>query len=161
MTLNVANFWKTNLTFALGVNHAVLIYLESRHFSVYSKPQNNRLPCTCKFEMDCNIKVVRWQKLHFPVEAILKQTCRLFTVLKYLFLRYLSQFVSEMFNSFQCDSTKCVPQFELNSFVTMATCWVPDLPNVKGIFGQLWHSFFIFANDAWCVLSKKPKILMC
>ena len=30
----------------------------------------------------------------------------------------------------QKDSTKCVPQFELNSFVTMATNWVPDLPNI-------------------------------
>ena len=27
------------------------------------------------------------------------------------------------------DSTKCAPQYERNSLVTMATYWVPDLPN--------------------------------
>ena len=61
---------------------------------------------------------------------------------------YLSQFVSEMFDSLQKDSTKCAPQFQLNSFVTMATysLLVPDLPNIKGISGHLWHSIFIFAN---------------
>ena len=35
--------------------------------------------------------------------------------------RYLSQFLSEMFDPLQYDSTKCAPQFELNSFVTIAT----------------------------------------
>ena len=62
--------------------------------------------------------------------------------------RYLSQFVSELCESVQEDSTKCAPQFELNSFVTMATYWVPELPNVKGISDHHWHSIFIFANDA-------------
>ena len=61
--------------------------------------------------------------------------------------RYLGQFVSEMIDSLQLDS-KCAPQFELNSFVTMATYWVSDLPNIKGISGHLWHSIFIFANRA-------------
>ena len=28
----------------------------------------------------------------------------------------------------------------------MATYWFPDLPNIKGISGHLWHSIFIFAN---------------
>ena len=51
--------------------------------------------------------------------------------------RYLSQSVSEMFDSLQYDSTKCAPQFELNSFVTMATYGVPDLPNIKDISGHL------------------------
>ena len=55
--------------------------------------------------------------------------------------RYLSQFESEMFEN----SSKCVPQFELNSFVNMATYWVPDLPNIKGISGLLWHPIFKFA----------------
>ena len=45
---------------------------------------------------------------------------------------YLSQFVSEMFDSLQWSSIKCSPQYELNSFVTMATYWVRDIPNVKG-----------------------------
>ena len=53
-----------------------------------------------------------------------------------------------MFDSLQQDSTKFSPQFEFNSFVTMATYWVPDLPNIKGISGYLWHSIFIFPNGA-------------
>ena len=37
----------------------------------------------------------------------------------------------------------------LISFVTMATYWVPDLPDVKGFSGHLWRSIIvIFANDA-------------
>ena len=35
--------------------------------------------------------------------------------------RYLSQFESEMYDSLQEDSVKCAPQYEINSFVTMAT----------------------------------------
>ena len=34
----------------------------------------------------------------------------------------LNQFVSEMFGSWQKDSTQCAPRYELNSFVTKATC---------------------------------------
>ena len=62
----------------------------------------------------------------------------------------ISQFVSEMFGSLQYDSTKCAPQCELNSYVTMATYWVPNLPNIKGISGHLQCSIFIhvFANGA-------------
>ena len=60
--------------------------------------------------------------------------------------KYLSQFVSEMFDPLQYDSTKCASQFELNSFATMETYWVPDLPNIKDISGHLWGSIFIFAN---------------
>ena len=58
---------------------------------------------------------------------------------------YLSRFVSEMFDSLQYDSTKCAPQFELSSFVTMVTYWVSDLPNIKGIS---WCPIFIFVNGA-------------
>jgi len=36
-----------------------------------------------------------------------------------------------MFDSLQEDSTKYAPQYEPNSLVTMATHWVPDLPNIK------------------------------
>ena len=64
--------------------------------------------------------------------------------------RYLGQFVSEMIDSLRLDSTKYAPQFELNSFVTVATYWVSDLPNIKGISGHLWRSIFIFANRASC-----------
>ena len=51
-------------------------------------------------------------------------------------------------DSLQQDFTKCAPQFELTSLVTMATYWVPDLPNIKGIFGHLWSSIFVFATGA-------------
>ena len=61
--------------------------------------------------------------------------------------RYLSQFVTEMFDSLQYDSTKCAPQYELNSSVTMATYWVPDLPHIKSFSGHLWHSILIIANS--------------
>ena len=62
--------------------------------------------------------------------------------------RYLSQFASEMFDSLQQDSTKGAPQYELRSFVTMATYWVPDFPNIKGFSGLLQRSVFILANGA-------------
>ena len=38
--------------------------------------------------------------------------------------------------------------YELKSFVTMATYWVPDLSNNKSITGHLKRSIFIFANGA-------------
>ena len=62
--------------------------------------------------------------------------------------RCLSQYVSEIFDPLQKDSTKCAPQFEFNSFITIATYWVPDLPNIEGIPGHLWRSIFIVANNA-------------
>ena len=58
------------------------------------------------------------------------QICQLMTSYTRYVVRYLSQFVSEMFDSLQQDSTKCAPQYELNSFVTMVTYWLPDLPNI-------------------------------
>ena len=51
-------------------------------------------------------------------------------LIKYDEKQYLSQFGSEMFDSLQYDSTKCAPQYEVISFVTMATYWVLDLPNI-------------------------------
>ena len=55
---------------------------------------------------------------------------------------------------------KCAPQYQLNSFVTMATYWVPDLPNITGISGQLRHSVFLNLQIlAWCALSSKHVIL--
>ena len=49
--------------------------------------------------------------------------------------RYLSQFV-------------CAPQYKLKRFVTMTTYWVPDLSNIEGFSGHLWHSILVFANKA-------------
>ena len=62
--------------------------------------------------------------------------------------RYLSQFVTEMFEFLQQGSTKGAAQYELKIFVTMATYWFPDLPNIKSISGHLQRSYFIFANGA-------------
>ena len=47
----------------------------------------------------------------------------------------------------------CASQYELNSFVSIATYWVPELPNIKGFSGHLWHSMFIFANGGLYVWS--------
>ena len=46
-------------------------------------------------------------------------------------------------------------QFPFNNFIPMATYWVPDLPNIKGISGQPLCSVFIFANVAWYTWSNK------
>jgi len=53
-----------------------------------------------------------------------------------------------MFDSLKEDSTKCAPLFELRNFFSMATYWVPDLPNIKGISDHPWRSIFIFAYGA-------------
>jgi len=53
-----------------------------------------------------------------------------------------------MFDSLQQESTRCAPQYEPDSFVTMATYWVPDFPDIKGFFCHLWCSILIFANGA-------------
>ena len=36
-----------------------------------------------------------------------------------------------MFDSVLGDSTKCAPQYRLNSSAAMATYWVPDLPDIN------------------------------
>ena len=69
--------------------------------------------------------------------------------------RYLSQFVSEMFDSWQQDSTRCALQYEIINYVTMATYWVPDLPNVRGFSGFFWRSILIFFSDALFARSSK------
>jgi len=55
---------------------------------------------------------------------------------------------SEMFDSLQEDFTRGASQYELNIFVTMATYWVPNLPNIKGFSGHLELPILIFGNDA-------------
>ena len=91
-------------------------------------------------------KLARWW--HHTLNQIL---------IKYDEERYLSQFVSEMFHSLQYDSTKCAPQYGINSFVMVATNWVPDLPIIKGFSGCIWHSILIFANGASYAWSSKHK----
>ena len=75
---------------------------------------------------------------------------------KYDEKRYLSQFVSEMFDFLQQGSTKYAPKYKLNSSVTMATYWVPDLPHIKSFSGHLWRSILIFANSTSYAWSSKP-----
>ena len=69
-------------------------------------------------------------------------------LIKYYEKRYLSQFLSKVFDSLQEDSTECATQYELNSCVTMVTYWVADFPNIKGFSGHLWCSILIFVNGA-------------
>ena len=68
---------------------------------------------------------------------------------------YLNQFVSEMIDSWQQDSTWCTLQFEIINYVTMATYWVPDLPNVSGFSGFFWGPILIFFGDAFFARSSK------
>ena len=75
---------------------------------------------------------------------------------KYDEKRYLSQFVSEMFDSLQYNSTKCAPQCEVDSFVTRATYWVPDLPHNKSFschlafrFDVCWQHFICMIQQAY------------
>ena len=53
------------------------------------------------------------------------------------------------------DYFSCALQYELDSFLTMATYWVLDLPNIKGLSVHLWRSILIFANGASYVLFSK------
>ena len=69
-------------------------------------------------------------------------------MIKYDEERYLRQLVKEMFDFLQYGSAKGEAQYELYFFVTMATYWVPDLPNIKSISGHLQRSIYIFANGA-------------
>ena len=48
-----------------------------------------------------------------------------------------------MLDFLQLGSNIGAPQYEFKSFVTMATYWVPDLPNIKGISGHLQRSIFM------------------
>ena len=41
------------------------------------------------------------------------------------------------------------------NYVTMATYWVPDLPNVRGFSGFFWRSILIFFSDALFARSSK------
>ena len=68
--------------------------------------------------------------------------------IKYIKARYLNQFVSEMIDSRQQDFTRCALQYEIINFVTMATYWVPDLPNVKDFSGFFWRSILIFIRSS-------------
>ena len=60
---------------------------------------------------------------------------------------YVNQFVSEMLYSWQQYLTRCVLQYEIISYVTMVTYWIPDLPDVKGFSGFFWRSILIFLSD--------------
>ena len=55
--------------------------------------------------------------------------------------RYLSQFVSEMFDFLQQGSVEYAPQYELKSSITMATHWVPDLRHIKSFLATFGVPF--------------------
>ena len=46
--------------------------------------------------------------------------------------------------------TKGASQYKLKRFVTMATYWVPDLPNIKGIF-WLPSAFYVNICKSICM----------
>ena len=64
-------------------------------------------------------------------------------MIKYDEPRHLSQFELEMFEFWQLDFTSAAPQYELSSFVTLATYWIPDFPDIKGFSGypQILHQY--------------------
>jgi len=69
-------------------------------------------------------------------------------LIKYDKQRYLSQFLSEMFDIAQYGSTRGALQYELTILVTMVTYWAPDLHDIKGFSDHLKHSILFIANGA-------------
>ena len=68
------------------------------------------------------------------------------SIIKYDEERYLRQSISEMFD---CSNILLNVLHNTDSTViTMATYWIPDLPNIKGSSGHLWRSILLFANGA-------------
>ena len=60
-----------------------------------------------------------------------------------------------MFDSVQEDSTKCAPQYRLNSSAAMATYWVPDLPNINILHShimQLKNTIILFSQGKCKIL---------
>ena len=51
--------------------------------------------------------------------------------------------------------SRITPQYKLSSLVTMTTCWIPDLPIIKGFSGHLWRFILIFANGTSYAWSSK------
>ena len=78
----------------------------------------------------------------FPVFEICKLDKWWWHILNWILInydekRYLIQFVSEMLDSLQLASTTCTSQYVYTRFVTMATYWVPYLPDIKRFAGHL------------------------
>jgi len=67
-----------------------------------------------------------FQKLAMWWHHILNQI-----LIRYDEQRYLSQFESEMFESWQYDYMRGAPQYKPNIFDTMAMFWVPDFPILR------------------------------
>ena len=66
-----------------------------------------------------------------------KTALEILSILGGVYFRAKYPFFAELF--------KCAPQYELDSYVTVATYWVPELSNIKGFSGHLWRSVLIFA----------------
>ena len=109
-------------------------------------------------------------RLHFKKISIRSRDIQVFKICKlakiwrhtlhqvlinYMKARYHNQFVSNMIDSWQQDSTKCALQYEIINYFTMATYWVPDLPNVRDFSDFFWRSILIFFSDALFARSSK------
>ena len=47
-----------------------------------------------------------------------------------------------MFDFLQQDSTRGATEYEINNYVTMATYWAPDFPDVEGYSCHFRHYHF-------------------
>ena len=79
--------------------------------------------------------------------------------------KYLGQFLSELFDSLQWDSTKCAAQYKLNDFVTMATYYFRTSPILKTFlvtFGiSYWCDFYAWSSKHKNVSSSLWLCLPC
>ena len=95
-----------------------------------------KLFCSRDTEVLKICKLAKWWR-HTPYQILIK----------HMNVRYLSEFVSEMFDYWQERSRGCALQNKIFNYVTVATYWVPDLLNVKGFSPFFWHSIWIFFSD--------------
>ena len=70
-------------------------------------------------------------------------------------MRYLHQNISNVFDFWQQYSTKYVLQFTTVNYVTLATYWVPGLPDFYGFSGLYLTCILIFRGDASFAWSSK------
>ena len=54
-------------------------------------------------------------------------------------------------------STKCAPQYNLNSSVTMETHWVPDLPILKPFLSAFSVPFYLCKQHFKCMIQQAQK----
>ena len=116
----------------LSGRHSHLSYLS--HFKILTSSLYERKNATFSNISFCSRDI--------PVFEICKLAKWWWHILNWILInydgkRYLIQFVSEMLDSLRLASTTCTSQYVYTSFVTMATYWVPDLPDTKRFAGHL------------------------